>query len=148
MVKTIFTMVVGYGGGLMFTTMAIQKAAAIKRAKNWLSTRGRVLESTVIEIPERRTSEMRVRYKFDHGETIEGSTPRLSGDVFASKSSQAAFVSRFVEGQDVEVFFNPMNPHENCLDRTDKSGIANMAVLALILFVIGVGITWSRFFMH
>lgn len=148
MIKTIFAIVGGYGGGLMFTTLAFQKAAMMRRAKNWMSTRGHILESTVIDMPERKTSELRIRYKFDHGETVEGSTPRLSGDIFPSKSSKQAFASRFTEGQEVDVFFNPKNPYENCLDRTDKSGITYMILLAMFLVAMASLITWMRFFTH
>jgi len=31
----------------------------------------------------------------------------------------------------VEVFYDPMNPNKNCLDRTDRSGITAMWCIAI-----------------
>ncbi|HKS36171.1 MAG TPA: DUF3592 domain-containing protein, partial [Verrucomicrobiae bacterium] len=102
----------------------------MKRAQRWLSAPGRIVESTLYKDPHQNRTHFRIRYEFSVGEKIEGATPRVSGDWFWSDKQQAAFVSRFVPGQQVEVFYDPRDPKQNCLDRNDNSGIAAMWVIA------------------
>ena len=110
--------------------MAIKKRALLKRARRWLSTPGRILESTLYKEPGRNATHFRIRYEFSVGERIEGSTPRIAGDWFWNNKQQAAFVARFTPGQQVEVFYDPRDPKQNFLDRTDSSGISAMWLIA------------------
>ena len=128
--KAILAICVGYGAGIWFSLLALRKRSLMKRAQRWLSAPGRIVESTLYKDPHQNRTHFRIRYEFSVGEKIEGATPRVSGDWFWSDKQQAAFVSRFVPGQQVEVFYDPRDPKQNCLDRNDNSGIAAMWVIA------------------
>jgi hypothetical protein len=129
--KAIFAMAVGYGSGGWFTYSAIRRTLLLRRATQWFSARGHILESTTCRDPGSQKTHFRVRYEFDVGERIEGATPRLSGDWFWGDKDQKAFVARYVAGQEVEVFYDPMNPNKNCVDRTDRSGITALWCIAI-----------------
>ena len=94
---------------------APKKRALLKRTRRWLSTQGRILESTLYKDPGRNATHFRIRYEFSVGERIEGSTPRIAGDWFWNNKQQAAFVARFTPGQKVEVFYDPRDPKQNRL---------------------------------
>jgi hypothetical protein len=140
--KAILAIVVGYGAGLWFSVLAWRKQAALERAKGWLTTRGRILEATLYQDPQRNATHFRIRYVFQVGNQIEGNTPRLSGDWFWNSKQQAAFVSRFTPGQEVEVFYDPRDPTRNCLDHTDRSGIWAMWVIALGGTILATLLVW------
>jgi hypothetical protein len=142
--KAFLAMLVGYGAGIWFCALALKKRAALARAKGWLSARGRILESALYKDPNRNATHFRIRYEFHIGEKIEGSTPRIAGDWFWNNKQQAAFVSRYVPGQEVEVFYDPRDPKLNCLDRTDRSGIAVMWIIALSGTLLASLLIWLR----
>src|SRR6266550_2894848 len=104
--KAILAICVGYGAGFWFSGLALKKRALLDRARRWLSTRGRIIESTLYRDPNRKATHFRIRYEFFVGERLEGSTPRVAGDWFWSNEQQAAFVSRYQPGQEVEVFYD------------------------------------------
>ena len=128
--KALIAICVGYGAGIWFSIQALRRRALLNRARQWLSVRGEIIESTTYRDPNRNATHFRIRYRFVIGETIEGSTPRVSGDWFWNDKQQTAFVARYVPGQQVEVFYDPRDPRQNCLDRTDTSGIVPMWVIA------------------
>lgn len=136
----------GYGAGVWFTIRALRQRAAIYRARDWLSTRGRILESTLYKDPNRRGTHFRVRYEFHVGERIESSTARLAGDWFWNNTQQAAFVDRYQPGDEVEVFYDPRDPKRNCLDRTDRSGVGVMWMIALSGTLLASLLVWLQFF--
>ena len=123
----------GFGAGIWFSVAALRKMLALQRVKHWPSIEGRVIESVLFQDPERNNAtHFRVRYEFIMGETIIGSTPRFSGGWFWNNVQQAQFVARFVPGQTVEVFYDPNDPTNNCVDRDDRTGI-------IILWIIAAG---------
>jgi len=128
--KAILAIIFGYGAGVWFASSAIRRSMLFRRATQWFSARGRILESTTYKEPGSQKTHFRIRYEFEMGEHIEGATPRLCGDWFWGNKDQNAFVARYVAGQEVEVFYDPMDPKRNCLDRTDRSGISAMWCLA------------------
>ena len=140
--KAILAMVVGYGAGAWFTFSAIRRTLLLRRATQWFSARGRILESTTYKDPGSQKTHFRIRYEFEMGEKIEGTTPRLSGDWFWGDKDQNAFVARYVAGQEVEVFYDPMNSKRNCLDRTDRSGITAMWCIAIGGIVLASLLVW------
>src|SRR5829696_5578777 len=127
--KGILAIVVGYGAGIYFATSAWRKSSLLRAASRWPSVRGRIIESTLFKNALGKTH-FRVRYEFVAGERIESDTPRLCGDWFWNNEAQAAFVARYAPGQEVEVYFSPRDSRQNCLDRTDRSGITAMWVIA------------------
>ena len=128
--KALIAIAFGYGAGAWLAIAASRKASHMKQAQRWIGTRGRILESVICNDPGGKTSSFRIRYEFLVGERIEGNTPRVSGVWFWNNREQAAFVARYVPGDEVEVFYDTRNPRNNCLDRTDRSGITAMWVLA------------------
>jgi hypothetical protein len=143
--KAILAVCVGYGAGVWFSTLALRKRALLDRAKTWLSARGHILESTLYKDPSRKSTHFRILYEFHAGEKIEGSTPRIAGDWFWNKKQQATFVSRYTPGQEVEVFYDPRDPKQNCLDRTDRSGIMVMWIIALGGTLLASLLVWLQF---
>lgn len=129
--KEVLAIVFCYGAGIWFAALALKKRSALNQARHWLSTKGRIIESVEYKDAARKATHFRIRYEFHVGEKIEGATPRLSGDWFWNNKQQTAFVSRFVPGGEVEVFYDPRDPKKNCLDCTDASGITAMWVLAV-----------------
>src|SRR5262245_43929180 len=142
--KTILAICVGYGAGIWFLIQALKRRALLEEARHWLITTGEIIESTVCTDPGRRSTHFRVRYRFAVGETIEGATPRLSGDWFWNNKQQAAFVARYAAGQRVEVFYNARDLKRNCLDRSDRSGIAPMWVIAAGGPILASLLLWLR----
>jgi hypothetical protein len=143
--KAILAICVGYGAGLWFGILALRKQLLFNRAMGWLNTRGRILESLVYRDPRRNATHFRVRYEFFVDYRIEGSTPRIAGDWFWNQKQQAAFVARYVPGEEVEVFYDPRNPNWNCLDRTDRSGITCMWLIALGGILLASLLVWLVF---
>jgi hypothetical protein len=129
--KAIFAICIGYGAGIWFSVLALKKAASLRRAESWTRTQGRIMEATLYKDPDRNATHFRIRYEFLAGQRIEGTTPRIAGDWFWNGKQQAAFVSRYVPGQAVEVFYDPRDPTRNCLDRNDRSGITIMWIIAV-----------------
>lgn len=123
---------IGFSMGLGFGWAAVRKHLLLARARHWPSVRGRILVSEVYRDEARGAQHFRIRYQYRMGDLAEGSTPRLSGDWFWSDRAQAAFVARFLPGSEVEVFYDPSDPRRTCIDRTDRSGVGAMAVLALM----------------
>lgn len=122
---------VGFGAGAWFTYKALAQSAALRRAAWWPSARGRILESVLYHDAARKGTHFRVRYEFTVDRTrFESQTARLCGDWFWNNRQQAAFVARYQPDQVVEVFYDPLDPRRNCLDRTDRSGLAAMGVIA------------------
>ncbi len=144
-IKEVFAICFGYGVGIWFTMSALKKRALLARARRWLSTRGRILEAALYQTPNRKYTHIRIRYEFYVGGKVEGSTPRLSGGWWWNYKQQVRFVSRYAPGQDVEVFYDPRNPKQNCLDRTDKSGIIIMWILAAGGSLLSSFIVWLQF---
>ena len=116
----------------------------MERARRWPSARGKILESIQFKRPGEKGTHFRVRYEFEVGERIESDTARASGDWFWGDKQQTAFVARYVPGADVEVFYNPRNPKENCLDHSDASGITAMWLLAAGGTVLATGLVLLR----
>jgi hypothetical protein len=144
-IKAILAVCFGYGAGIWFFVLALRKRLQFERARGWLSTRGRILESTLCQQPGNEAMHFRVRYEFTVGERIEGSTPRIAGDWFWSGKQQADFVARYQPGQEVEVFYDARNPRQNCLDRTDSSGIAVLWIFAIGGPALASLILWLQF---
>ena len=129
-VKGVLAILCGYGFGIRFTILAIRKSIAMRSAQSWHSTRGTILESGTF-IDEQKRRHFRVRYEFVGVQRMEGDSPRLSGDWFWNDAQQEEFVARYRPGEPVEVLFDPRDPHRNCLDRSDRSGVTSLWVLAL-----------------
>ena len=129
--KVILAICAGYGAGLWFAYKAIRQAGLLREAAWWTSIKGRILESRLDDSPERRFSHFIMRYEFTVGDRIESSTPRLGGDWFWSDKLQRLFVERYQAGQEVDIHYNPHNPQQNCLDRTDRTGITIMVIIAI-----------------
>lgn len=129
--KALLALVVGYGAGVWFTWQALRRTLLFRRAAWWPSARGRILESVEVRDEARHATHYRVRYEFTVGTRLEGRTPRLCGDWFWNNKQQAAFVARYQPGQEVDVYYDPQDPRMNCLDRTDRSGLAAMWIIAL-----------------
>ncbi len=142
--KEILAIGVGYGAGIWFSILALKKMALLRDAERWASTRGRILESCLYRDEERNTIHFRIRYEFTAGEKIEGKTPRLAGDWFWTEKQQAAFVSRYGQDQEVEVFFDTRDPRRNCLDRRDGSGVTILWIIAIGGPVLASMLVWLR----
>jgi hypothetical protein len=134
---------VGYGAGIWFTVSAIRRRVLFANARNWLSTRGRIIESTLYPTRFPKVTHFQVRYEFSVGERIEGSTPRVAGAWFLNDQQQAAFVSRYSPGQAVQIYYDPSDPTRNCLDRTDASGIRALWFLATPGALLASLIVWG-----
>jgi hypothetical protein len=143
-IKEYAIVVAAFGVGVGFAYKAIVQAGSFRRAAWWPSARGRILESVLYQDAARKgATHFRVRYEFTvDRERLEGQTPRLCGDWFWSNPQQAAFVARYQPGREVDVFYDPLNPKINCLDRTDRSGITAMAVLAGAIFALVSVLAW------
>ena len=144
-IKAILAICIGYGAGIWFFVLGLKKHLLLAKAMGWLPTRGRILESLVYTDPTRNRTHFRVCYEFFVDERVEGSTPRIAGDWFWNQKQQEAFVARYIPGQDVEVFYDPRNPTRNCLDRTDRSGITCMWLIALGGTVLASFLVWLVF---
>jgi hypothetical protein len=142
--KAILAICIGYGAGVWFSFLALKKRALLDRARGWMSTTGRILESTLYRHPTRNGTHFRVHYEFMVGEKIVGTTPRAAGDWFWNDKEQAAFVARFVPGQEIEVFYDARDPRQNCLDRSDASGITAMWIIALGGTLLASLLTWLQ----
>lgn len=130
--KTILAIGAGYGAGIWFAAKALKKHALLRRARAWSKTRGTILVSEVyFEDVRKKTTNYRIHYEFCVQNMMEGSTPRIAGDWFWNRKQQAAFVARFAPGQKVDVFYDSKHPNQNCLDRTDTSGVVIMWILAI-----------------
>ena len=140
--KAILAILFGYGAGVWFTVEALRKRAAFNRAQSWPNTPGRILESALVKDSSGKYTDLRVRYEFHPGQRIEGATPRITGVWFWNNKEQAEFVARYTVGQEVEVYYDPGNPALNCLDRTDRSSIAVMWILALGGTVLASLLVW------
>jgi hypothetical protein len=141
----------GYAFGVGCVLAAAYKAAALRRAAEWPSVGGKIVESETWS--DRNGEHFRIRYEFLAGQEnptsgvqgrghshcfreITGSSPRLSGSWFLNGRRMHEFVDRYPVGQEVEVFYDPRNPKRNCLDREDRGGIRTLwgcAAFALIL---------------
>lgn len=138
--KTVLAIALGLGFGSWFSWVALRRSRDMARAQQWRSTSGRILEST-LQVVDRK-KHFRVRYEFTAIGRVEGETPRVSGDWFWSDRGLRAFVARFAPGQTVEVFFDPHDPRKSCIDRSDRSGITALWVLALGLIGMAAFLTW------
>lgn len=144
--KAICAVCAGYGAGIWFAYQAIRQSHLFNRAAWWPSAKGQILESRRTDDPERRFSHFIIRYEFTVGKRIEGNTPRLCGGWFWSDKLQQQFIERYRAEQEVDVYYDPQNPERNCLDRTDRSGVTIMWIIAigsttLTTFVIWL---WAR----
>jgi hypothetical protein len=144
--KAFLAMFVGYGAGLWCTVSALRRSRAMAQAQHWPGIRGKVLESVEYQDPARKATHFRIRYEFTVGDRIEGRTPRLSGDWFWSNAAQSEFVGRYVAGEAVEVFYDPRDPHRNCLDRADRSGITALWMIAAAGTLLASLLVWLQFF--
>jgi len=144
--KAFLAMFAGYGAGVWCTFSAIRRTLAMNEARHWPGVRGKVLESMLYQDPGGKHTHFRVRYEFTIGDRIEGCTPRLSGDWFWHNDAQAEFVSRYVAGEPVEVYYDPRNPHRNCLDRDDRSGITALWIIAAAGTALASVLVWLQFF--
>jgi Protein of unknown function (DUF3592) len=116
-----------------------------RSAQSWEVAHGVILESVIYMDVARKAENFRIRYEFDVGERIEGNTPRASGDFFYTDGIQREFVNRYRSGQAIAVYYHPLNPRKNCIDRTDGSGVVAKAGMFLItLFISGV-LGWGIF---
>ncbi|HYC71690.1 MAG TPA: DUF3592 domain-containing protein [Opitutaceae bacterium] len=130
--KSLLAICVGFGAGGWFAFQAARRTLAFNRALWWPGVRGTILESVEYRDEVRNGRHFRVRYEYTvNGERFIGSTPRLCGDWFWGLKEQTAFVARYAPGQEVEVFHDPANPRISCLDRTDRSGISAMWIIAV-----------------
>jgi hypothetical protein len=142
--KAYATIIAAYAVAAGVAGKALIRSRSFNRAAWWPSARGRILESVLYQDAARKgATHFRVRYEFKvDGQQIEGSTPRLCGDWFWNNQQQAAFVDRFQPGQEVEVFYDPLKPATNCLDRADRSGLAALWVLAGGTFAVASVLVW------
>jgi hypothetical protein len=138
--KTALAIAVGFGFGLWYSWVALRRSRDMARAQRWPSTSGTIVESAIHVVDKKK--HFRVRYEFTAIEKMEGATPRISGDWFFSGRAQREFVARWVPGQAVEVFFDPADPRKSCIDRTDRSGITALWVLALSMIALASFLTW------
>ncbi len=144
--KAFLAMAVGFGAGVWGAWSALRRTLAMAEARHWPSVRGKILESVTYQDPGGKATHFRIRYEFTIGDRIEGHTPRLSGEWFWSNDAQAEFVCRYVAGEPVEVFYDPRDPHRNCLDRDDRSGITALWVIAAAGTAIASALVWFQFF--
>lgn len=147
---------VGYGLGVGCAVAAARKTVVFRKAVNWPSVWGKIVESETWS--DRNGDHFRIRYEFVTAQEIPGSavqgrghshcfqkvigsTPRLSGSWFWSARRMHEFVGRYPVGQEVEVFYDPKHPKRNCLDRKDRRGIGTLwscaAFAAIITSLLG-----------
>jgi hypothetical protein len=128
---------------------ALVRSRSFSRAAWWPAARGRIIESFLYQDAPRKATHFKVRYAFTvDGQRIESDTPRLCGDWFWNNQQQAAFVDRFQPGQEIDVFYDPLNPKANCLDRTDRSGISAMWIIAAAAFLAASALVWILWLEH
>ncbi len=137
--------------GLLGITMGVGTAcfAAYRKrlmteAQQWPSTRGRVTASELLS--GRGGTSIILYYEFAAPAMIIGRTPRMSGAQFRTEAEQRAFLDRFPKGSEVAVYFNPTNPKQNCLDRTDTSGFSVLRMLSILGFIYGGGSIVAQLF--
>lgn len=141
--KAVIAMIAGFGAGAWYSYLATKKSFVFREAACWPSVRGRILESITYKDPSKgNKTHFRVRYEYVVGERLEGDTPRLCGDWFWNNKQQAAFVARYSPGKEVEVYYDGRDPKRSCLDRTDRSGITAMWVIAVGGFTLACLLLW------
>lgn len=142
LLRSLLAIAFGFGSGLWLSWVALRRSREMARAQQWRSTSGRILESAIYVDRAKRQKHFRVRYEFTAVERMEGATPRASGSWFFSDRAQRAFVARWTPDQTVEVFFDPADPRKSCLDRSDRSGITVLWVMALGAIALAAVLTW------
>lgn len=131
--EVLFALFGGYFVFLATGVGALWLSARLRRARHWPSTRGRVLESFEYKDHQGRTH-YTVKYEFTVSERIVSETPRACGDWFLTGAHQTAFVARFVPGHEVEVYYDPLDPRQNCLDHQDATGIKALSIFSAMAF--------------
>ena len=85
-----------------------------KQAAQWPSTRGRVIQSHVVQVPaDETTYEARLTYEY----AVAGQSFRSKRVSYKSFATPHETVQKYPMGADVQVFYNPVKPGEAVLER-------------------------------
>ncbi len=112
--------------GGMAAAIAYRGVRFRNRAKTWPSTRGIITDSAAVG---ERSSAVIIRYKYFTSEARIGCCVGPTGIlVFDTKRS----LERYPKGKEVDVYFDPADPSQCCLEPTDSKMIKAHALLAAI----------------
>lgn len=125
------------------------KMFKVADTKNWLTTQGTILTSKITQEFTRDrhhgtgqgTYVPHVEYEYRlRGRTYHGNTVHPTGLQSCSIHSVCQrIINKYPVGQTVNVYYDPDNPENACLDRTVKSyNIALMIICAAICFLAGI----------
>ena len=134
--------------GAVVIVVGLRTSRLGRESRNYTRTRGRIVRAIVEQAP--RTSEEGgpqfrplVRYAFEaHGRTFESERISVgSGETIASSDEAEArrLVERYPSGSEVDVWFDPRDPHRSVLVR--GVSIPQIVVtVAIGIALVGVGL--------
>lgn len=147
-------------GGLLITDgifgfVLFKNLRALRAAKDWVSTRGTILASSikVLKIPiggggkrGSRTNVPTVEYSYQVGGQSYKNNKLYAGHAFGGDKKQATekFLEQYPEGGSVEVFYNPQNPAESALHKNNPNvrGIVVILIIANLILCGALPVFW------
>ena len=126
----------------IFGFVLFMNLRALRAAKDWVSTRGTILSSSikVLKIPTggggkrgSRTNVPTVEYSYQVGEQSYKNNKLYAGPAFGGdkKETVEKFLEQYPEGSSVEVFYNLNNPAESALHKNNPN-VRSIAVILVI----------------
>ena len=125
--------------GLWFFLHNRRTARMLREAGRWPSVEGRIVRSELERMPGAKIRyRSRIEYEYNvAGQSHTGKTVALGGDVQGSRSRAKVRCDNYPEGSNVDVYYNPSDPQEACLERKHDGALLEIAAA---LFGVGIGI--------
>lgn len=125
--------------GLLMLFAGLYGLFKVMASRSWPSVRGRITASGIRE----KQKKDRIKYKpqVQYSYVVAGRNYSSNNLTFGgrrplrSRSEAESYMQDFVEGKEVEVFYNPRNPAEACLVPGDTG--ANLTVIVIALVMLG-----------
>lgn len=140
-----------FGAGLLFLGIwwirhHHRTRERVRAARLWHAVPGEILGSEVKRHRRGRstTYEARIRYRYHvAGQSYESSAIVIGGEVRASRSRAQARVGKYPVGSTPDVFYDPKNPAEACLERVHEGSWVELlgggvGIVLGLLFLFGV----------
>ena len=117
----------------------------IKRSMSWPSTQGEIIQSEVVltgcgsgNVNSSPGHSAIIVYQYrSRGKRYESNSFSIGGNVSTgSEQKEEEKVRQYPVGTNVEVYYNPENPKDACLERTEK--ITNVAMLINMIILVGL----------
>jgi len=140
------------GGALIFWSVLQVRRA--KQSLTWPTVTGIITQANLEDVTLYREPgkieyrqpqyKVNVRYNYKVGRRKYTNDKLLVGGVQWGKSHGKAHGMKFQysSGEEVEVYYNPSNPQDSCLE-TRQEGAAILIGVGLIFFCVGVLIGWG-----